>query len=178
MPSRSGAAQPLSALALAALIRRTVNGRQLAAWLVALLLLFTSATACQMTPEQATAVLRLATWAPGELSAGLCLGLHESDLDTAATNLNTDGSTDFGWLQINGLWTRGVDPVYRWMNPLTGAPLGRFDVSRYRDPLYVAVFGLGIKRTWGYERWATAAICGLLPLDEPEPPKWRDVSWP
>ncbi|XP_029300978.1 lysozyme C-like [Cottoperca gobio] len=36
--------------------------------------------------------------------AGVCLSKWESDYSTAATNHNTDGSTDYGIFQINSRW--------------------------------------------------------------------------
>lgn len=56
-----------------------------------------------LSSAQAAAYLRAAGFPDSELRTGVAIGYAESQLKTDAVNHNADGSTDYGWLQINSI---------------------------------------------------------------------------
>lgn len=95
---------------------------------------------------QVASYLSAAGFPQSTLSTMVCISKYESSFNCDATNKNTDGSTDYGLMQINSYWWCSGDPMSKY-NGCSAACTSLFDCQKNANCAYT------VWRQQGYNAW-------------------------
>lgn len=95
---------------------------------------------------QVASYLRSAGFPESSLPTMVCISKYESSYNCDATNRNTDGSTDYGLMQINSYWWCSGDPLSKY-NGCSASCSSLFDCQKNANCAYT------VWRQQGYDAW-------------------------
>ena len=84
----------------------------------------------------------------------VCISKYESSFNCDATNKNTDGSTDYGLMQINSYWWCSGDPLSKY-NGCSATCTSLFDCQKNANCAYIVWRQQGYNAWYGYKNHKT-----------------------
>lgn len=103
---------------------------------------------------QVASYLRNAGFPQSSLPTMVCISKYESSFNCDATNRNTDGSTDYGLMQINSYWWCSGDPTSRY-NGCSISCSGLFNCQNNANCAYTVWKQQGYNAWYGYKNHKT-----------------------
>jgi lysozyme C len=102
------------------------------------------------TECQVSSYLKAAGFPQSSLSTMVCISKYESSFNCDATNKNTDGSTDYGLMQINSYWWCSGDPLSKY-NGCSATCSSLFDCQSNANCAYIVWKQQGYNAWYGYK---------------------------
>ena len=103
---------------------------------------------------QVASYLSSAGFPQSTLATMVCISKYESSFNCDATNKNTDGSTDYGMMQINSYWWCSGDPLSKY-NGCSSTCTSLFDCQRNANCAYIVWKQQGYNAWYGYKNHKT-----------------------
>ena len=103
---------------------------------------------------QIASYLSSAGFPQSTLATMVCISKYESSFNCDATNKNTDGSTDYGMMQINSYWWCSGDPLSKY-NGCSATCTSLFDCQKNANCAYTVWRQQGYNAWYGYKNHKT-----------------------
>lgn len=103
---------------------------------------------------QIASYLNAAGFPQSTLPTMVCISKYESSFNCDATNKNTDGSTDYGLMQINSYWWCSGDPTSKY-NGCSATCTSLFDCQKNANCAYTVWRQQGYNAWYGYKNHKT-----------------------
>ena len=103
---------------------------------------------------QVASYLSAAGFPQSTLATMVCISKYESSFNCDATNKNTDGSTDYGLMQINSYWWCSGDPMSKY-NGCSATCTSLFDCQKNANCAYIVWKQQGYSAWYGYKNHKT-----------------------
>lgn len=103
---------------------------------------------------QVASYLANAGFPQSTLPTMVCISKYESSFNCDATNKNTDGSTDYGLMQINSYWWCSGDPLSKY-NGCSATCTSLFDCQKNANCAYTVWRQQGYNAWYGYKNHKT-----------------------
>lgn len=103
---------------------------------------------------QIASYLSSAGFPQSTLATMVCISKYESSFNCDATNKNTDGSTDYGMMQINSYWWCSGDPLSKY-NGCSATCTSLFDCQKNANCAYTVWRQQGYSAWYGYKNHKT-----------------------
>lgn len=103
---------------------------------------------------QVASYLKSAGFSQSTLPTMVCISKYESSFNCDATNKNTDGSTDYGLMQINSYWWCSGDPLSKY-NGCSATCTSLFDCQKNANCAYTVWRQQGYNAWYGYKNHKT-----------------------
>ena len=99
---------------------------------------------------QVATYLKNAGFAQSSLPTMVCISKYESSFNCDASHLNTDGSTDYGLMQINSYWWCSGDPNSKY-NGCSASCTSLYDCQKNGNCAYIVWKQQGYNAWYGYK---------------------------
>lgn len=103
---------------------------------------------------QVASYLQAAGFPQSSLPTMVCISKYESSFNCDATNKNTDGSTDYGLMQINSYWWCSGDPLSKY-NGCSTSCSSLFNCQSNANCAYIVWKQQGYNAWYGYKNHKT-----------------------